>query len=446
MVLMPHPHTTKCHSNYCEKCYTYPLAWLFVLLLVIIATIAFNILWLGFVLPASSSPLLFSQLGTTNGQISNNNHTINEIEISLQNYNNISNHHSSDKGSSKYTERPSSSSFFDCNHTTSKCTYFTPQTFFHQYYITHIKLIHDDERYNQFHQKYGFEHEQYLLWQKDIGLQNANLPALDSFSWWSSSSSSSWSNREDKFIQHEIQEYLRLPQNITYIHVHKCGGTSIQGALYKRARSIRNTHFHIIDNTINNSIVSNSGEHQQSDSNNITMTMKADIHTYKHSFGGGSLEKKRQWDRQRLDHIKSIAIQQQSTLSTTNLAESASAVSLFPIFTVVRDPIIRFFSAIQQVMQYNTEFREKCLFEPPSLSKKEQSSFSLLKTKLKNSKEEEEEEIQLQKKFRQQTILCAIQDMKETNYRNDVHLLPLASHFRLYSIINVPILLHGTVT
>jgi len=295
--------------------------------------------------------------------------------------------------------------------------------------MTHIKLIHDDT----------FEHDQYLLWQKDIGLQNANLPALDSFSWWwssSSSSSSSWSNREDKFIHHEIQEYLRLPQNITYIHVHKCGGTSIQGALYKRARSIRNTHFHIINNTIDNSIVNNSGEHQQSDNNNITMTMKADIHTYKHSFGGGSLEKKRQWDRQRLDHIKSIAIQQQSTLSTNLAVPSASSFSSFPIFTVVRDPIIRFFSAIQQVMQYNTEFREKCLFESPSLSKKEQSSFSVLlktklKTKLKNSKEEEEEEIQLQKKFRQQTISCAIQDMKETNYRNDVHLLPLASHFRL---------------
>ena len=49
------------------------------------------------------------------------------------------------------------------------------------------------------------------------------------------------------------------------------------------------------------------------------------------------------------------------------------------------------------------------------------------------------EEEELQKKFRQQTISCAIQDMKETNYRKDVHLLPMASHFRLLNHLAVSV-------
>ena len=38
--------------------------------------------------------------------------------------------------------------------------------------------------------------------------------------------------------------------------------------------------------------------------------------------------------------------------------------------------------------------------------------------------------------LRQKTIQCAIQDMEETEYRRDVHLVPMASHFRLLDEIN----------
>ena len=33
--------------------------------------------------------------------------------------------------------------------------------------------------------------------------------------------------------------------------------------------------------------------------------------------------------------------------------------------------------------------------------------------------------------YRRRTIRCAIRDAEETHYRNDVHLLPMAAHFRL---------------
>ena len=68
--------------------------------------------------------------------------------------------------------------------------------------------------------------------------------------------------------------------------VHKCGGTSIQGAMYKRARSMRNTDFHIHSQILN---------------------MKAEVQTYKHSYGGGTKEKKLIWDAKRSAHIDSIA-------------------------------------------------------------------------------------------------------------------------------------------
>ena len=73
--------------------------------------------------------------------------------------------------------------------------------------------------------------------------------------------------------------------------VHKCGGTSIQGAMYKRARSIRHTDIHILNNN----------------ESSKTLNMKAEVQTYKHSYGGGTKEKKLIWDAKRSAHIDSIA-------------------------------------------------------------------------------------------------------------------------------------------
>ncbi len=175
--------------------------------------------------------------------------------------------------------------------------------------------------------------------------------------------------------------------------------------MYRRARHLRHTELNIL--TDNNST------NTQQNAN-----LNADMHTYKHSFGGGSKEKKAKWDAQRLNHIQTIAnTQVQSPQSTTVPSNH------FPIFTVVRDPIQRFLSATQQVMHYNTEFRDKCLFE-------EESTKSFLSLISRQNKEEREASL------RRKTIQCAIHD---TQYRRDVHLVPIASHFRLLDDVAVSV-------
>ena len=151
--------------------------------------------------------------------------------------------------------------------------------------------------------------------------------------------------------------------------------------------------------------------------------MKAEVKTYKHSYGGGSKEKKLIWDAKRLAHINSIA---QSQQPSSRREES--------IFTVVRSPIDRFLSAIQQVMHYNVDFREKCLFEPSLISSVVKK---LINTEL-SQQSEQKEKLKL-KRLRQQTIQCATQDMITTNYRKDVHLLPITSHFRLLDDVAVSV-------
>ena len=207
--------------------------------------------------------------------------------------------------------------------------------------------------------------------------------------------------------------------------------------MYKRARTIRKSNFHI-HNMLHNhtrfdtrdSAADTDANKDQYYTNNINV--EANMHTYKHSYGGGSREKKMKWDEERLDHIYNIANTQHHHHD-------------HPIFTIVRDPISRFLSAIQQVMHYNTEFRSKCLFEPPLPEQRQQSPLSLLMNKLgknlkqldNNERREDEEKEKELKKFRRQTIQCSIQDMIDTNYRKDVHLLPIASHFRLLDVDNV---------
>jgi len=155
--------------------------------------------------------------------------------------------------------------------------------------------------------------------------------------------------------------------------------------------------------------------------------MKAEVQTYKHSYGGGSKEKKLIWDAKRLAHINSISQSQQPSSRRDH-----------PIFTIIRSPIDRFLSAIQQVMHYNVDFREKCLFEPPPVTHVSSVVNKLFNTE-SSSKQSEENEKQKLRKLRQQTIQCAIQDMMSTNYRKDVHLLPITSHFRLLDDVAVSV-------
>ena len=317
--------------------------------------------------------------------------------------------------------------FFDCNHSQSKCEYFYPGKFFQHYFSTSILLQNNNDTKTKKSISIAAEqhqHEQYTEWGKKIGLENGNLPALDSLSWWTMDNDAPTAavgdNRRDSNSNYNqlIQNHIHLPSNITYIHVHKCAGTSIQGALYKRARRIKKMQFRT------NNEKQKSRTHAQYKQH--LLQMNSDVHTYKHSFGGGSREKKAQRDESRVQHIQAIANFQAKYRNKQSATASAS--SLFPIFTVIRDPIQRFLSATQQVMHYNTDFRQKCLKEYKATIP------SSILSSLVSSKSKEEREAPL----RRQTIQCAIQDMKETTYRRDVHLLPIASHFRLLDNVTIP--------
>ena len=86
-------------------------------------------------------------------------------------------------------------------------------------------------------------------------------------------------------------------------------------------------------------------------------------------------------------------------------------------------------------MHYNVDFREKCLFETPLVS----SSLSSVVNKFINTESSQQSQEKKEQELRQQTIQCAIQDMIVTNYRKDVHLLPIASHFRLLDDVAVSV-------
>ncbi|KAL9179073.1 hypothetical protein ACHAXT_000115 [Thalassiosira profunda] len=277
--------------------------------------------------------------------------------------------------------------FFDCSRDGSKCRSFNPGAFFRQYYNT-------TEATSGNAQSNGTD-ERYLQWRREIGLENANLPALDSLSWWVERGDDIPGSVQRSWMQSHANNLP--PRNVTYIHVHKCGGTSIQGALYRRARRIRDRGSDIPD------------KHK-------LIEFHADVRTYKHSFGGGRREKKEHWDKLRAGHVRAIEESQK---------KGSVASNAFPIFTVVRDPIDRFLSAVQQVMHYNAEFRTKCLREPTE---------SLLSSLVSQHKREENEA-----KLRKETLRCAIEDMAETQYRRDVHLVPMASHFRLLDALDVSV-------
>ena len=220
--------------------------------------------------------------------------------------------------SSVHLETPSTiekEDFFDCDREGALCIFFRPQDFFR---ASGRAFLVDYER---------------------LGGTNPNLPACTALSWQSSA-------------RHAAFDYM--PRNVTFVHTHKCGGTTVQGAM----QALRNR-------------MKRAG-------------LSVDLQTYKYSMGGGTAQRK-EFNRQRRDkHIEAIAHAQKTGRE-------------LPVFTVVRDPVERFLSGFQQVMHYNDDLRSSCLKKTPKA-----------------------------------TIRCVIDDVRRTNYRRDVHLVPMAMHLRLF--------------
>ena len=74
-----------------------------------------------------------------------------------------------------------------------------------------------------------------------LGLDNPNLPALDTLSWWAAIvADAARGGGHPPAVDgaaHDVPP--RHGGNLTYVHVHKCGRTSIQSAMYARACAVR---------------------------------------------------------------------------------------------------------------------------------------------------------------------------------------------------------------
>lgn len=210
------------------------------------------------------------------------------------------------------------SRFWNCDLAAVPCRFFRPHQFFQE-------------------QAQGLDY-------KSLGGNNNNLPAMAALSWSSTSSSSS-------------AAVVGLPHNVSFIHIHKSGGTTVKTLLAQTKERISDLR--------------------------TTAQTDAQLNHYKYSFGGGSLAKKELNQQRRQAHIEGmIQLQQQQ--------EGV-------VFTLVRDPLERFVSAVQQVMHYNDGFRRKCL-----------------------------------RWTSRSTLECAIAHARETRFLGDVHLIPMATHFRLW--------------
>jgi len=141
------------------------------------------------------------------------------IDLPLHNTTNISLYN--DNSISKST----TSVFFDCNNSIAKCAYFHPSKFYKYYFATFVLNNNntghndiDDISFNAYNNDTEDTEEQYSKWRKEIGFENANLPALDSLSWSATDQNEHVDSKaEEMQYTAAIHDYMNLPQNITYI-------------------------------------------------------------------------------------------------------------------------------------------------------------------------------------------------------------------------------------
>jgi hypothetical protein len=234
------------------------------------------------------------------------------------------------------------------------------------------------------------------------------LPACTGLSWWWSSSSPSFSSLstgqefKNNFTNPSLVSTTTSKSNargshcwhnLSFIHIHKCGGTTIQATM----RALRTQIMTM----------------QQSYSSSSYVSITSNVDTYQYSSGGGSQRQKEVNRQKRLAYIQAIARAQQQqdhldTLTTglTSSSSSSEPSLSFPVFTIVRDPVDRFLSAFQQIMHYHDDFRSACL-----------------------------------KSTAKATIQCVIQYVRQRASISsaDVHLAPMAVHLRLFHETDVAI-------
>ena len=148
-----------------------------------------------------------------------------------------------------------------------------------------------------------------------LGIDNPNLLALDTLSWWAATGADAARGGGHPPANNgaACNVPLRHVGNLTYVHVHKCGRMLIQSAMFAHACAVR------------------------ANAAGTGPPHCVGVRTFKHSFRGGTCKRREFQDRERSDHVQRIIKSQllQFSLSLSH-----------PIFTVLRDPIESFLSAI----------------------------------------------------------------------------------------------------
>lgn len=252
--------------------------------------------------------------------------------------------------------------FWDCDLPETPCRYFYPQRFW--------GWDHDDSNNNN-NNNTSAPGSAFRDDYQRLGGTNKNLPAMVALSWYPTITTTS--STGDIHRAHPVVSLPILPHNLSFIHVHKCGGTTVKALLGQAKKKVV--------------VVADPKTSTSSLNKATTKLVRADLDNYKYSFGGGSVAQKEYNQQRRQGHMDGmIRLQQQ---------QNTGAV----VFAVVRDPLERFVSAVQQVMHYHEDFRTACL-----------------------------------KSTAQSTLQCAIRYLQEkgNSYLRDVHLVPMVTHFRLW--------------
>lgn len=214
------------------------IPWLLVYLIIIVvaACIGSNLRSTVMFVSNKNVGALQTQNGITNQTVSFANdlsNNTNVIELTLLKNSTHEDDNESSTISTKTTTAAASTAnvFFDCNNSQySKCTYFYPSEFYQYYFTNHVRngsnsssstkneLSNSNNNitsYNNISKSMGRSEssdEHYQQWRKEIGLENANLPALDSLSWWIKEEEA-----DNDIISNTVQDYMSLPHNVTYI-------------------------------------------------------------------------------------------------------------------------------------------------------------------------------------------------------------------------------------
>ena len=196
------------------------IPWLLVYLIIIVAAcIGSNLRSTVMFVSNKNVGALQTQNGITNQTVSfandlSNNTNVIELTL-LQNSTHEDDNESSTISTKTTTSAASTANvFFDCNNSQySKCTYFYPSKFYQYYFTNHI-LNGSNSNISEImgRSESSDDEQQYQQWRKEIGLENANLPALDSLSWWIKEEEA-----DNDIISNTVQDYMSLPHNVTYI-------------------------------------------------------------------------------------------------------------------------------------------------------------------------------------------------------------------------------------